>query len=415
MISTGCSQAYRGVFSHDNLQSNVAVREAAENAPRVALIAGVTGISGNALLNYLMNPASPGYPWKVYGVARRPQPSWLKVPASEEGFDTAVHQETQPSGTFHYIQCDLSDRVDTMHKLSLLKDVTHLFWVTWMMASVEEEQNVELNGTMLRNTLDAIQQNEEQGSLEHIVLQTGAKYYLGPFQAKERSLPDLPFREDVPASTSITHTLMDITLEAVEKSGGKITWSEHRPSAIFGFAPRSMMNLVGTIATYALICKEDGMPFIFPGIQYAWTCLLDCSDAGLIAEQEVWAALTPQAKNQSFNITNGDVFTLKTVWQRVAERFGLEVPEYKETNLTMAELMKDKAATWDTIVAKNKLHPTNLSDVGHWWFADLFTQSPFQAVMSMTKSRKLGFVGWRDSEESLQATLDEMKRYNIIP
>ncbi len=42
--------------------------------PKVALIAGVTGIVGNSLADQLAEEDAPGGPWKVYGVAHRPKP-----------------------------------------------------------------------------------------------------------------------------------------------------------------------------------------------------------------------------------------------------------------------------------------------------------------------------------------------------
>jgi hypothetical protein len=35
------------------------------------------------------------------------------------------------------------------------------------------------------------------------------------------------------------------------------------------------------------------------------------SDARVLAEQQIWAAVTDGAKNQAFNCTNSDVFTFE--------------------------------------------------------------------------------------------------------
>jgi hypothetical protein len=39
----------------------------------------------------------------------------------------------------------------------------------------------------------------------------------------------------------------------------------------------------------------------------------------------VWAAQSPQAANEAFNITNGDVFEWRNVWPGIAETLGVEV------------------------------------------------------------------------------------------
>lgn len=82
------------------------------NYQNVGLILGVTGIVGNSLAEILPRSDTPGGPWKVYGVARRPRPDW------------------NASHPMEYIQCDVSDPDDTQAKLSKLTDVTHIFYVT---------------------------------------------------------------------------------------------------------------------------------------------------------------------------------------------------------------------------------------------------------------------------------------------
>jgi nucleoside-diphosphate-sugar epimerase len=88
--------------------------EEMETVPKVALIAGVTGIVGNTLADQLAEDNAPGGPWKVYGLARRPKPNWLN------------------QSNLIYIQCNLLEREQTLAKLSPLHDVIHIFYVTWV-------------------------------------------------------------------------------------------------------------------------------------------------------------------------------------------------------------------------------------------------------------------------------------------
>ena len=48
------------------------------------------------------------------------------------------------------------------------------------------------------------------------------------------------------------------------------------------------------------------------------------SDARVLAEQHIWAAVTDGAMNQTFNCTNGDVFTWKSLWKVLCEVFDVE-------------------------------------------------------------------------------------------
>ena len=194
---------------------------------------------------------------------------------------------------------------------------------------------------MFRNVLGALLPNAP--NLQQVCLQTGGKHYIGPFSQLTGTIdiPDLHFREDMPRwpVANFYYTLEDILFETVKKKEG-LTWSVHRPAVIFGFSPWSLMNMVGSLAVYATICKHEGLPFRYPGNQVTWDNFSNVSDALLIAEQEIWAAVEPKAKNQAFNTTNGDVFLHKRIWSLLADKFGLEVPPYTGEAFSLQELMK---------------------------------------------------------------------------
>ncbi|KAI3465285.1 hypothetical protein Pfo_021948 [Paulownia fortunei] len=363
----------------------------------VALIIGVTGIVGNSLAGILPVSDTPGGPWKVYGVARRPRPSW--------NVDHPVQ----------YIQCDVSDAKDTQTKLSPLTDVTHIFWVTWANRPTEAEC-CEINGAMLQNVLDAVMPNAP--NFTHICIQTGHKHYIGPFEAFGKIKPhETPFVEDVPRldAPNFYYTLEDIALEACKKKQG-LTWSVHRPAVIFGFSPYSMMNMLDSLIVYAAICKHDNVPLKFPGTKAAWNCYFVASDADLIAEQQIWCSVDPNGKNEAFNCSNGDVFKWKHLWKVLADKFDVEYEEFDENQeyVSLAERMKDKGPVWDEIVKKNNLTPTKLEEVATFWFADLMFGGECM-LDSMNKSKEHGFFGFRNSENSLISVIDKMKAHKIVP
>lgn len=364
----------------------------------MGLVIGVTGIVGNSLAEILPLPDTPGGPWKVYGVARRPRPNW-----------NAQHP-------VHYIQCDVSNSEETKAKLSQLADVTHVFYVTWANRRTEAE-NCEVNGAMFRNVLRALIPNAPK--FRHICLQTGTKHYGGPFEAFGKIQPhEPPFTEDLPRLNvpNFYYTQEDILFEETKKKEG-LTWSIHRPNAIFGFSPYSMMNIIGTLCVYAAICKHEGLPLKFPGNKASWEGTFSvASDADLIAEQHIWATVDSNARNEAFNCNNGDVFKWKHLWKVLAERFGIEKYGFDEgEKVRLVEMMKDKGAVWEEIVRKNHLQPTKLEEVAVWWFADLMLSAAAGAVDSMNKSKEHGFLGFRNSKTSLITWVDKMKVHNIVP
>ncbi|CAJ2643925.1 (S)-8-oxocitronellyl enol synthase CYC2-like [Trifolium pratense] len=371
--------------------------EAPRNFQSVGLVIGITGIVGNSLAEILPLADTPGGRWKVYGVARRPRPSW-----------NADHP-------IEYIQCDITDPNDTQTKLSVLTDVTHIFYVSWTNRPTEAE-NCEVNGAMLKNVLSAVIPNAP--NLRHVSLQTGGKHYLGPFDliGKIKS-HEPPFTEDLPRldAPNFYYTQEDILFEETKKKEG-LSWSVHRPQVIFGFSPYSLMNIVGTLSVYAAICKHEGVPLRFPGTKGAWESYSVASDADLIAEQHIWAAVDPYAKNEAFNCSNGDVFRWKQLWKVLAEQFGIEEYEFVEEGprLKLSELMKDKGAVWEEIVKENQLTQTKLEDVAEWWFVDLMLGGE-GTVDSMNKAKEHGFVGFRNTKNSLIYWIDKTKGYKIVP
>ncbi|XP_015879642.3 (S)-8-oxocitronellyl enol synthase ISY1 [Ziziphus jujuba] len=370
-----------------------------DNAPAkhhsVALVVGVTGIVGNSLAEILPLSDTPGGPWKVYGVARRPRPPW-----------NADHP-------IHYIQCDVSDSQQTNEKLSDLTDVTHIFYVAWTSRPTEAE-NSDINGRMLLNVLNTV--IPIAPNLLHICLQTGRKHYMGPFELLGKIKPhEPPFHEDLPRLKvpNFYYTQEDILLAEVNKKQG-LTWSVHRPGVIFGFSPYSLMNIVVSLCAYASICKHQGQALKFPGSQAAWDGFCDASDADLIAEHEIWAAVDPFAKNQAFNCSNGDVFKWKHLWEVLAEKFGLEYSAEFDVKLTLEEMMKGKDWVWDEIVKEKNLVPTKLEEIGGWWFADIILGLNELHLDSMNKNKEYGFVGFRNSKTSFGSWIDKIKSYRIV-
>ncbi|XP_047164447.1 (S)-8-oxocitronellyl enol synthase ISY1 [Vigna umbellata] len=362
----------------------------------VGLVIGVTGIVGNSLAEILPLADTPGGPWKVYGVARRPRPPW-----------NADHP-------IEYVQCDVSDPADAESKLSVLTDVTNIFFVSWTNRPTEAE-NCEVNGAMLRNVLRAVIPNAP--NLRHVSLQTGTKHYLGSFESIGKiQSHEPPFTEDLPRldTPNFYYTQEDILFEETAKKEG-LTWSVHRPGTIFGFSPYSLMNLVGSLCVYAAICKHEGIPLRFPGTRGAWEGYSFSSDADLIAEQHIWAAVDPYARNEAFNCSNGDIFKWKHLWKVLAEQFGIEEYGFEEgSGLRLSEAMKDKGPVWDEIVSQNQLLPTKLDEVGDWWFVDIMFSGE-GLLDSMNKAKEHGFLGFRNSKNSFISWIDKSKGYKIVP
>ena len=352
---------------------------------RTALIAGVTGIVGNNLARTLFE-----HGWHVDGLARR-----------------AVEI---PEGT-RFVAADLLDPASIAAALEGSKP-THVFLTTWLRQATEAE-NIRVNGAMVRNLLAAV---EPLGSVEHVALVTGLKHYLGPFENYGKgALPVTPFREDqarLPIE-NFYYAQEDEVFAAAAWQG--FTWSVHRPHTIVGYAVGNAMNMGVTLAVYATICRETGMPFVFPGSAAQWESLTDMTDAGLLARHLEWAAVTPQAHNQAFNIVNGDVFRWKWMWSRIAEFFAIEPAGFSGAGVPLEVQLAGAADVWKGIAAKYGLVEGDIARLVSAWHTDADLGRPIEVVTDMSKSRRLGFREFEATDESFFRLFGELREARLIP
>src|SRR3546814_17925220 len=101
-----------------------------------------------------------------------------------------------------------------------------------------------------------------------------------------------------------------------------------------------------------LISREYGMPLRFPG---GAERIGEATDARLIAKAIEWAATSPNAHNQVFNITTGDVYAWQNIWPRVAELSGMEhAPDHQ---FSLSRALPQHAPIWARIAPTPPLHP----------------------------------------------------------
>lgn len=352
-----------------------------------ALIVGATGITGHNVARLLLDEG-----WEVSGVSRR----------APEGLDGV-----------EAISVDVTDRDATAASLRD-RDFTHLFYCTWSRQETEAE-NCEVNGAMLANVLDSLLPS---GTLRHAALVTGLKHYLGPFEAYAQGPLETPFREsqgrvDYP---NFYYTQEDVLFEAAERHD--FSWSVHRSHTVIGWALGNVMNMGMTLAAYGTICRELGRPFVFPGSPQQHDGITDLTDASFLAEQMLWSATTPAGANQALNSVNGDVFRWRVLWATLGEALGCEVGEYPGHARSLEEEMNDGfdyAGLWREIVAKHNLRPTELDRIASWWHSDGDLQREAETFADMTKSRELGFPGFRRTDASFLALLERLRVERIIP
>jgi nucleoside-diphosphate-sugar epimerase len=351
---------------------------------RRALVVGATGIVGQALAARLVSEG-----WETFGLSRSGR---------------ALNGVTS-------IAADLADPDALASALDGVEP--HLVAITAWTRQDTEEQNIAVNGAAVRELLAAL---SPSGSVQHVALMTGLKHYLGPFEAYgQGTLPDTPFREESPRldHPNFYYAQEDELFDAARRDG--FTWSVHRSHTVFGFATGNAMNMVLTLSAYAVLCKELGRPFVFPGSQTQWDGLTDVTDADLLAEQIIWATEDPAGHDQAFNIANGDVFRWRTLWPKVAELFDVPWEGFDTTPRPLAESMEGTEDAWRHIAERHGLVEHDLSRLASWWHSDSDLGRPIEALTDMNKSRAAGFLGFRDSRQSFADHVARYREARILP
>jgi len=352
---------------------------------RRALVIGATGITGGNTVRHLADEG-----WEVIGVSR---------------------SRPQDAAGMEHVSLDVLDGAATETALSGIA-ATHLFFCTWSRQDTEA-RNIEVNRAMLRNVLDAA---GTTGRLQHAALVTGLKHYLGPFEAYGKpGTPRPPYRESEPRLPyeNFYYEQEDVLFEAADRYG--FSWSVHRPHTMIGYALGNAMNMGVTLAVYGTLCRETGRPFLFPGSPEQHENLTDITDARLVARQLTWAATSPAAANEPFNIVNGDKFRWQDMWQVVASGLGVEPAPYPGKPSPLVEQMVDSADEWRAVAERHQLRVPDVDRLASWWHTDGDLGRVVEAHADMTKSREAGFTDEQDSKRSFLDLFDRLRAERVIP
>jgi nucleoside-diphosphate-sugar epimerase len=355
------------------------------------LVAGASGLVGTAAVERF---ARAGY--EVIAVSRR-------VPETEHPVD------------FRHLALDLHDASACATAARDVADVTHVVYAAvyekpGLVQGWFERDQMETNLAMLRNLLDPLRRAAT--GLRHVSLLQGTKAY----GAHHHPIP-VPARERAPRDPHENFYWLheDHVREASAADGWTFTiW---RPQLVVGPNHGVVMNLPPVIGAYAAICREEGRPFGFPGgASWVWEAV----DTRLVADAMVWAADSPAAAGETFNLTNGEVFEWRNLWPAFAEELGAELGP--DGAVSMAQLLPAKADVWDRIVAKHDLRRLSMAELlgeSHHYadvcFARGATSPPPPTFLSTVKVKQAGFAATYDTEESFRHWFRVLIERRILP
>jgi nucleoside-diphosphate-sugar epimerase len=358
---------------------------------KTVLIVGASGLVGTAAA---LEFADSG--WSVITASRR-------------------DPELLASCGFRHISLDLMDPSACEKAAQSLSDVTHVvytavFELPGLIAGWSDPIQIETNGQMLRNLLEPLRKS---ATLRHVSLLQGTKAY--------GITAGVPMR--VPARESqarVKHPNFywlqeDYLRETSAKDG--FAFTIFRPQLIVGPNHGVVMNLPPVIGIYAAIRKELGLPFSFPG---GATWVWEAADARLVAGAIVWAADAPNAASETFNLTNGEVFSFRDMWPAMSATLGIEPGP--DESISLAEYIPANAHVWQRVVERYGLRNIALDDLlgeSHF-YADMClaygsNAAPDPVFVSTVKIRQAGFTMAWNTEDSFCYWLNDLIDRKILP
>ncbi len=359
---------------------------------KTVLVAGASGLVGYAAVKHFA--AEPGC--RVIALSRRRPPH-------------------DCGATF--LAADLTGPAACEALAPALAEVTHLvfaalFELPDLVAGWRDAEQIAVNGRMFANLLAVLRRAAPR--LRHVSLLQGTKAY----GVHVRPIP-IPAREgrDELRTQPNFYWVQEDHLRAAQH-GQDWGFTIFRPVLIVGDTLGGAMSLIPAIGTWAACRRAAGETTLpFPG---GVARVAQAVDADLLARAIAWAGEAATARNETFNVTNGDVFTWPAVWPAIAAALGMARGE--PAPLSLVEAMADKAAAWDCIRADHALAAPALDAfVGlSFQYADYTwgygrTEPGPPAIVSTVKIQQAGFHETMDTEAMFRKWFEHFRQERFLP
>ncbi|KAI0129701.1 hypothetical protein BJ170DRAFT_617299 [Xylariales sp. AK1849] len=392
-----------------------------------AIVAGSNGISGHHMLRVLSQSRSR---WRrIYCLSRRPPYIPGGLPPNAQHIAVDFLQEP--------------DQIASVLKENEVR-ADYIFFFAYVQPPPKEghglwsdaEEMVRVNSLLLDNFIGALKISAIKP--KRFMLQTGAKNYgihLGLSKVpQEESDPRVEFEPN------FYYPQEDSLFKYCSEEG--VGWNVLMPGAILGAVPDAAMNLAFPLAVYAAVCAKLKQPLEWPSDINGWQMHSSMSSAMMNGYMEEWAVLTPAAENQRFNACDSSSFTWEAFWPRLAGWYGIDWKGPDAENAAFAESdspynprgygslgvsrrrftfvswakRTDVQQAWKELAVEHHLSSTELNNVDRVFsFLDGSTARFGPLILSMDKSRKLGWHGFVDTSESLLSVFRDLANLKMIP
>jgi nucleoside-diphosphate-sugar epimerase len=361
-------------------------------APKKVLVAGATGLVGHAALKHFA--AQPGC--ETIAVSRRRPDDlhgarWLPLDLTDTAACDAIAPEI--AGVTHLVYAALHERPS-------------------LIAGWREEEQIRINDLMLRNLMAPLERAST--ALRHVALLQGTKAY--GVHVRPLAVPAREDRSEMHEQPNFYWNQERFLRE--RQRGQPWSWSILRPVLIVGASVGSAMNVVPALGVYAAMMRQAGKRKLdYPG---GAGRVAQAVDADLLARAIAWTGESAKARNEIFNVTNGDVFVWPNVWPAIADALGFEAGDH--VPLALDRVIRPREAEWADIRARHGLVSGTLKEfVGlSFEYADYTmgfgrdTPGP-AAIVSTIKLMQAGFAEVMDTEAMFRKAIAEMQARRLLP
>jgi nucleoside-diphosphate-sugar epimerase len=264
---------------------------------------------------------------------------------------------------------------------------------------------------MLRNLMAALE--PVASSLEHVALLQGTKAY--GVHVRPLTVPAREGRSEMYEQPNFYWAQESYLREL--QHGKAWHWSILRPVLIVGLAMGGAMDLIPPLGVYAAMLREAGRPLDYPG---GAARVSQAVDVDLLARAIAWCGEAGAARNQAFNVTNGDVFTWENVWPAIAEALGMKPGN--AVPLSLASEYPKWIAPWEALRHKHELVSPDLEAfVGlSFQYADYSmrcgqTEPGPPSIVSTVKINRAGFTEMMDTEDMFRKWFRQARASRLLP
>jgi nucleoside-diphosphate-sugar epimerase len=345
------------------------------------VVAGASGLVGNAALRH-------------FGLA--------------SGCDVIALSRRKPRDLYgaRHVPIDLTSAADCGRAASELSGATHLIYAALYEAPQlvdgwRDPQQIKTNDLMLRNLMGALE--PVSPGLRHVALLQGTKAY--GVHVRPLTVPAREGRSEMYEQPNFYWAQENFLRDL--QTGKSWHWSILRPVLIVGLAMGGAMDLIPPLGVYAAMLREQGRPLDYPG---GAPRVGQAVDVDLLARAIAWSGEAEAARNEAFNVTNGDVFTWENIWPAVADSLGMKPG--KPVPLSLAREFPSWVGPWDALRRKHDLASPALAEFSLRYGQ---TASGPPSIVSTVKINRAGFTEMMDTEDMFRKWFRQAKQERLLP